>query len=67
MWVVEKGPFANRNEFRDIRDFREFRESPSRIFREVILPKSELAFVDLQRLDAALKSRRWNLKLSGRP
>jgi len=28
MWVVEKGPFANRNEFRDIRDFREFRESP---------------------------------------
>jgi hypothetical protein len=28
MWVVEKGAFANRNEFRDIRDFREFRESP---------------------------------------
>ena len=36
-----------------------------RIFREV-LAESELAFVDFQRLDAALKGSRWNLKLSRR-
>jgi hypothetical protein len=67
MWAIQAGLSANRHEVRDIRDFREFRESAFRIFGEVILPESELAFVDLQRLDAALKSRRWNLKLSGRP
>jgi len=37
-----------------------------RIFREILLAESELAFVDFQRLDAALKGSRWNLKLSRR-
>jgi hypothetical protein len=36
-------------------------------FSEVSSPEFELTFVDLQRLDAALKSGRWNSKLLRRP